>query len=79
MAIASAQGATIHYCRLIKTNSPKMLADRGRAIYSVHTTASFVIGIASMALSSSNGFAQWAYGIGQLHHARHGKTNIRKG
>src|ERR1700730_18373760 len=32
-----------------------------------------------MALSSSRGFAQWAYGIGRLHRARHGKMDIRRG
>jgi hypothetical protein len=32
-----------------------------------------------MALSSSSGFAQWAYGIGRSHHGRHGKTDIRRG
>ena len=43
-----------------------------------HST-SFAIGIACMALSSSRGFAQWAYGIGRLHRARHGKMDIRRG
>src|SRR5258708_26494466 len=32
-----------------------------------------------MEMSSSGGFAQWAYGIGRLHHARHGRTDIRRG
>src|ERR1700747_979890 len=32
-----------------------------------------------MALSSSRGFAQWAYGVGRLHRARHGKMDIRRG
>src|SRR5258707_3733112 len=32
-----------------------------------------------MALSSSRGFTQWAYGIGRLHRARHGKMDIRRG
>ena len=32
-----------------------------------------------MDTSSSGGFAQWAYGIGRLHYARHGRTDIRRG
>ena len=32
-----------------------------------------------METSSSGGFAQWAYGIGRLHYARHGRTDIRRG
>jgi hypothetical protein len=40
---------------------------------------SFAIGIACMALSSSSGFAQWAYGIGRSRHGRHGKTGTRRG
>jgi hypothetical protein len=49
--------------------------------YGWHPTprTSFAIGIACMALSSSRGFAQWAYGIGRLHRARHGKMDIRRG
>jgi hypothetical protein len=33
------------------------------------------IGIASMAMSSSSGFEQWVYVIGQSRHGRHGKTD----
>jgi hypothetical protein len=32
-----------------------------------------------MALSSSSGFEQWAYGIGRSRHGRHGKMDIRRG
>ncbi len=32
-----------------------------------------------MALSSSSGFAQWAYGIGRSRHDRHGRTDIQRG
>src|SRR5436190_1835308 len=40
---------------------------------------SFAIEIAYMALSSSSGLEQWAYGIGRSRHSRHGKTDIRRG
>jgi hypothetical protein len=32
-----------------------------------------------MALSSSSGFVQWAYGIDRFRHGRHGKMDIRRG